>query len=317
MGKNKLPSYESLKASISLYELLKFYGQHQSLEEIGGTGDRWRGRCPFHHGDNPQSFRIMGDRWKCYSCRRYGTAIDIVFRFDNTIDNKSFPAGIRRLDEIRKDLNLDVKQDKPRGKKKSINDAKSWRPKKLPWTRSCNKFLARERGLTPETCQHFGLRMTIAQTGILSRRIIIPIHDAQGKQISWAARKTISDQEGPKYLMPEGFPAWMHLYNMDRAIRIDERVDIVVVEGYFDVYRVHQAGYPHVVSPFGSYMTSQQADLLHRYAKSVILMYDGDPAGQRAAESAAKELFVKTYTVDLPEGSDPGGMSEEEILHYL
>jgi DNA primase len=109
----------------------------------------------------------------------------------------------------------------------------------------------------------------------------------------------------PKYRFPPRFRKSLVLFNLHRAAAHGESV--VVVEGFFDCIRVHQAGLPCVVALMGCSLSVRQAELLQRHFREVILLLDGDKPGRNAGAMMAKRLVSKLSTrlVEAPDGSQP------------
>jgi DNA primase len=141
-------------------------------------------------------------------------------------------------------------------------------------------------------------------------RLIFPILDASGHTVGFGGRLLGAGE--PKYLNSaesEVFSKGRLLYNLSNArsaIRREER--IILVEGYFDVVRLVEAGVEAVVAPMGTALTDTQADLVSKYAKAVFLLYDSDGPGQRASFRAGDALLTRGMSVrvvTLMEGEDP------------
>ncbi len=160
-------------------------------------------------------------------------------------------------------------------------------------------------------------------------RLTFPVRDSEGRLIAFGGR-ILGDGE-PKYLnSPESvlFHKRSTLFCLDRARRaIADDVEAVVVEGYFDCFSLHLVGIINVVATLGTALTSDHARLLRRRLGAdgrVVLCYDADSAGRRAAATGAKVLLeagVAVAVVGLPPGTDPddvvrsqGGDAMREIL---
>ncbi len=152
----------------------------------------------------------------------------------------------------------------------------------------------------------------------LRHRLIFPIFDAIGRPIAFGGRK-IREEDEPKYLnSPETklFNKSATLYGLHLAKKpiIDSKT-AVIVEGYTDVIACHQGGARNVVATLGTALTSEHVRELRRYAEKVVLIFDADEAGQKAADRAV-ELFL-TGDLDvaiavLPDGLDPADMMSQE-----
>ncbi|MEK4340254.1 DNA primase [Brevibacillus sp. FSL L8-0710] len=142
-------------------------------------------------------------------------------------------------------------------------------------------------------------------------RVIFPIHDAQGKVIAFGGRAL--DPSAPaKYLnSPESplFSKSTTLFNLHRARPyIRKRKQALLFEGYVDVISVWQAGFPQGIATLGTALTEQQARMIRRNAESVVLLFDGDAAGQEATAKAInilQEAGVVVRIAPLPPGTDP------------
>ena len=147
-------------------------------------------------------------------------------------------------------------------------------------------------------------------------RLIIPIHDLQGRVIGFGGR-SLGDEQ-PKYLnSPETelFDKGKTLFGLDQArAAIAKKDRAVVVEGYFDVIALHAAGITNVVASLGTALNAAQVRMLLRYSESkqVVLNFDADAAGNKAAERAIGEVAELAYqgevqlrVLNLPTGKDP------------
>jgi len=151
-------------------------------------------------------------------------------------------------------------------------------------------------------------------------RLTFPVRDSEGRLIAFGGR-ILGDGE-PKYLnSPESplFHKRSTLFCLDRARRaIADESEAVVVEGYFDCFSLHLVGITHVVATLGTALTADHARLLRRRVGAdgrVVLCYDADTAGRRAAATAAGVLLeagVAVAVVGLPPGTDPDDVVRAE-----
>ncbi|GAB4198136.1 MAG: hypothetical protein Kow00105_12110 [Phycisphaeraceae bacterium] len=148
----------------------------------------------------------------------------------------------------------------------------------------------------------------------MRHRLIFPIFDAIGRPIAFGGRK-LREEDEPKYLnSPETrlFNKSATLYGLHLAKKpiIDSKT-AVIVEGYTDVIACHQAGARNVVATLGTALTSEHVTELRRYAEKVVLIFDADEAGQKAADRAV-ELFLTgdldVFISVLPDGLDPADL---------
>jgi DNA primase len=167
-----------------------------------------------------------------------------------------------------------------------------------------------QRGISPATARLFGVGM-YRGTGFLAGRCVIPIRDEKSQLVAYAGRAV--NGEEPKYRFPAGFRKSQVLFNLDRALQTGGR-NLIVVEGFFDALKVHQAGHP-VVALMGTSFSQRQSELLLSHFASVTLMLDGDEPGRRAAEFIVQLLIAKLpiNKVELPNHLQPDQLSAERI----
>jgi DNA primase len=188
-------------------------------------------------------------------------------------------------------------------------------------------YLVEEKNFPVELVEQAGLVLPRKnESGYYDRfrdRLMIPIHDSQGRIVGFGSR-TLTNEE-PKYLnSPETelFNKGQILFGLDKArksIVQDDRA--IVVEGYFDVIALHAAGITTGVASMGTALTSAQIRHLLRYteSKQIILNFDADKAGQKAAERAISEVEelayrgeVKLRVLNLPNGKDADDFLKEQ-----
>ncbi|MEM9884152.1 MAG: toprim domain-containing protein [Planctomycetota bacterium] len=149
----------------------------------------------------------------------------------------------------------------------------------------------------------------------LRHRLVFPIFDAIGRPLAFGGRK-LRDEDEPKYLnSPETvvFNKSKTLYGLHAAKKpIIDTKTAVIVEGYTDVIACHQAGAANVVAALGTALTAEHVRELRRYCEQVVLVMDGDAAGQKAADRAI-EVFL-TGNLDVSIAVLPGGQDPDELL---
>ncbi|MAB54570.1 MAG: DNA primase [Synechococcus sp. CPC35] len=182
------------------------------------------------------------------------------------------------------------------------------------------KHLQQVEGLSPEILEAAGLVVPRkGGNGFYDRfrhRVIVPIHDRQGRVIGFGGRSL--DGSDPKYLNSpetEVFEKGKHLFGLDKATNPIRKADrAVVVEGYFDVIAMHAAGITNAVAALGTALSNQQITQLCRISdsKRIILNFDADGAGVRAANRAIGEVEqlalqgqLELRVLHLPSGKDP------------
>jgi DNA primase len=186
-------------------------------------------------------------------------------------------------------------------------------------------YLTNERGLTLETIIDFGLGYFTGDKGLMVGRVVIPIHNAKGELVAYAGRwpgKPPNEETG-KYRLPPNFKKMQELFNIDRAIKESPDKLLVIVEGFFDVIKLHQNGWRKAVAIMGSTMSEAQEELLRQHTTSesrVVVMLDEDDAGQAGRESIAVRLskfcFVKVHEFEKL-GMQPEHLSAEELQQIL
>jgi DNA primase len=141
-------------------------------------------------------------------------------------------------------------------------------------------------------------------------RIMFPVLNVDGNPIAFGAR--ILGQGEPKYLNSPETPAYIkgeHLYGLFQSKDdIRKKKYSILVEGYLDLIALYQFGVTNCVASLGTAFTEQQAKLLGRFAKKVVVNYDGDKAGVKAARRAIEILLAEDFEIKilvLPEGKDP------------
>ena len=167
-----------------------------------------------------------------------------------------------------------------------------------------------KRGITEATANHFGIGFFPGK-GCMQDRIVIPIHNEEGVLVAYAGRTL--GKSGAKYKFPGLFRKSLVLFNLHRAVMHGKTV--IVVEGFFDCFKVHQAGLPCVVALMGSSLSRYQEMLLQRHFPEVVLLLDGDKAGRIAGLGIASRLVstLSTRIVEVPEGSQPDQLGADQI----
>lgn len=167
-----------------------------------------------------------------------------------------------------------------------------------------------ERRISPETAEHFGIGF-FAGRGSMQGRIVVPIHGEDGRLVAYAGR-SLGPTE-PRYRFPPQFRKSLVLFNLHRAMLHGKTV--VVVEGFFDCFNVHQAGLPCVVALMGCTLSQHQEHLLHQHFQEVILLLDGDKAGRTAGTAIAARLCsnISTRLVEITAGSQPDQLGADQI----
>lgn len=152
-------------------------------------------------------------------------------------------------------------------------------------------------------------------------RVMFPIRSVSGRPIGFGGRALRTDGKLAKYInSPEGeiYHKSETLFGLSLAKRAIAQQDrCFLVEGYLDVIQLHQQGLENVVASSGTSLTTEQTRLIGRFTKNVVLLYDGDSAGIKAAERGADLLLAEGINVSivlLPEGQDPDDFAKAHTL---
>lgn len=291
-----------------------------SYVKLKRSGSGYVGLCPFHNEKTP-SFSVNPARqmYKCFGCGVGGNVITFVMEYENY----SFPEAMQHLAEQagislpEKEMTAEQKrQESLRTILLEINTKAAryyYARLKSPQGKTGFDYL-KERGLSDETILHFGLGYAgqggdelyrylrqqgyndsvLKESGLFKieergcydkfwNRVMFPIMDISNHVIGFGGR--VMGDAKPKYLnSPETklFDKSRNLFGLNYA-RQGNRKNLILCEGYMDVIALHQAGFTNAVASLGTAFTEQQASLLKRYTDEVLLTYDSDGAGRKAA----------------------------------
>ncbi len=172
----------------------------------------------------------------------------------------------------------------------------------------------KKRGADQAQLERSGLVVKKDAGGFYDRfrgRLIFPVMDAQGRAVAFGGRTLQQDGE-PKYLNSPETAAYVkgrHLYGLNVSREeIRRRKFVILVEGYLDLIVPYQFGIKNMVASLGTALTGEQAKLLGRFARQVVINYDGDKAGLKAARRATETLLAENFEVKvlvLPDNTDP------------
>jgi DNA primase len=174
--------------------------------------------------------------------------------------------------------------------------------------------LLKEKGADEKTIEASGLvSVNEEKKRVYDRfrgRIMFPVLNVDGNPVAFGAR--ILAQGEPKYLNSPETPAYVkgeHLYGLFQSKdEIRKKKYVILVEGYLDLIALYQFGVTNCVASLGTAFTEQQSRLLGRFAKKVVVNYDGDKAGVKAARRAIETLLAEDFEIKvlvLPNGQDP------------
>ena len=185
--------------------------------------------------------------------------------------------------------------------------------------------------IKPETMHAAGLVVARDSGGYYDRfrgRVIFPISSHVGKIIGFGGRRLSDRNDTPKYINSPETKVYQKsrvLYGLLQGKQSIRKADeVILVEGYTDVLAIHQAGIENAVACCGTALTPEQVKLLGRFAKRIVLVYDGDTAGIQATERTLNTVFMQGSTasvVSMPADRDPDefirNSGPDEFLEYL
>jgi DNA primase len=324
-------------------DIVRVISEHVSLRKMGTS---WKGLCPFHQEKTP-SFNVRSEPpiFHCFGCGTGGDVFKFLMLFERVSFPEAVEALARRHGVAVPESRYEVAPDrKEREELLAVMEAAAQHFERTLWTASGAK--AREyllgRGFKKETLEKIragaardswedlqgalrgkfspGVLLTAGlvldrqdKSGQYDRfrnRAVFPILSESGKVVAFGARSL--DGSEPKYLNSPETPAYQKsrtLYGLSWAKeKIRQEGVIVLMEGYLDVARAHEAGITEAVATCGTALTASHARLVHRFSERVILSFDQDEAGQKAARKSFDVLIeegLRVQVVELPAGEDP------------
>jgi len=314
--------------------------------QLKRSGRNWFGRCPFHDEKTP-SFSVSSDKqiYHCFGCGAGGNVINFIMEHER-LDFLSSVKLLASRANIQ--IQVDEQEPRKKDDRASIYNMHEIAcrifQKQLDESsgKAAKEYLLK-RGLTEETLKTFrvgfapdrwdtvtleimklglsqdvlsrsGLLMTKDKGGYYDRfrnRIMFPIVDINGKVQAFGGR-IFGEAEGAKYMNSPETPIYHKgrtLYGLNQSRdQIRSSRTAILVEGYMDLIRLYQEGFENVVAGTGTAFTAEQASLVKRFADKVYVCYDGDSAGQKAAQKAGMVLLDKgldVRVIHLDQTEDP------------
>lgn len=332
------PVLDEIKHRVDMAALVS---EHLSLKR---SGRGFVGLCPFHEEKTP-SFYVNPERgsFHCFGCNAGGNAFTFLMR----MTGQTFPEVVRELGEK---VGVEIPESRAARGQDQLAEVNRLASELFQVIlheskrgERARKYLE-DRGLSLETIRRFGLGFApgdgwveklrgrdvsvndLKRLGLLSEgrsgpyplfrdRLIFPIHDLSGRVIAFGGR-AIGETKGPKYLNSPESPLYRkghHLYGMDLARdEARSRDQVVLTEGYMDAIALAQAGMTNAVAVLGTALTADQLRLARRFASEIVVCFDGDEAGRRAALRAfplcVDEVDLWPKAVFLPPGEDPDSL---------
>ena len=318
-------------------------GQYVSLKRSGAN---LFGLCPFH-GEKTASFSVAPDKgiYYCFGCHKGGNAVNFMMEIEGLSypdavrnlakrvglevpDDEQYQSKYRqqeRLWALHKEAArfFHAKLNAPEGaaalqyalgrgmpKSTIINFGIGYAPD--TWSSLVDHL--RSKGYTDQELRDSGLVTISKKNGNLfdrfRDRLMFPIIDVRGNVIGFGGRIMKKDDNAAKYLnSPETliFNKRKNLFGLNVAKKTKHPY-MILVEGYMDAIALHQYGFDCAVASLGTSLTEEHAVLLSRYTENVVLIYDGDEAGQRAAQRAIPMLEkagLSIKVLQLKDAKDP------------
>ncbi|HPP29659.1 MAG TPA: DNA primase, partial [bacterium] len=343
MGKWTFSSTQ-LEEIISKIDIVEVISEYLKLKK---TGRNFKALCPFHQEKTP-SFIVNPEKqiFHCFGCGEGGN----VIRFLMKMDNISFPKAVALAAKkagvkiTLSESNDDVKEDKIfkanefasecykeilfssqgnramdylTGRNLTEKDIKNFHLGFAPGVKNYLVKKILEKKLDKEPFINAGLINRDGEADTFRNRIIFPIFDIQGRITGFGGR-AMDDEQQPKYLNTgenEVFSKGKLLYGIYQAkTSIKENQFVFLVEGYFDVIKLHINGITNTVAPMGTALTDEHLRFLKRFTEKILLAFDSDEAGINASlrnlESILKMGF-ETKVCLLPVNFDPDRFIDE------
>ncbi|MGI6274391.1 MAG: DNA primase [Acutalibacteraceae bacterium] len=320
-----------------------------SYVNLKRRGKNMVGLCPFHNEKSP-SFNVYTENgsFYCFGCGAGGDVITFIRKIENLDYIEAVKLLAQRAGLQVPEQGVDDSMSRLRQRVLEINreSARFFHASLLkPEGRPGLDYFARRR-LPMHMIRHFGLgwapesrfalvnhlrakgysesEMIQANVAVQTRsgramdrfhaRVMFPIIDLRGNVVAFGGR--ILTDEKPKYINTSDTPVYHKssgLFAMNFAKNALDNGRLILAEGYMDVISLHKAGFENAIASLGTSLTAEQARVMARYAKEVVICYDSDEAGQKAAQRAIPilrdaGLLVRVMTV-------PGNKDPDEFIN--
>jgi len=318
-------------------------GQYVTLKR---SGSNLFGLCPFH-GEKTASFSVAPDKgiYYCFGCHKGGSVINFQMEIEGLSYPDAVRALAKRAGlEVPEDEQYQSRYRQQERLWALHKEAARFFHSQLyapagaealnyALGRGMNKYILttfgvgfapdtwdslckamRAKGYTDEELKESGLVTVSQKNGNLfdrfRGRLMFPIIDVRGNVIGFGGRIIRNDKDTAKYLnSPETliFNKRKNLFGLNLAKKT-KMPYMILVEGNIDVVALHQYGFDNAVASLGTSLTEEQATLLARYTEQVVLIYDGDAAGQRATQRAIpilEKAGISVKVLQLRDAKDP------------
>jgi DNA primase len=300
-----------VKEDASFEQILDSYGV-----KTRGAGSKRMALCPFHPDTKPScSIHLERKVFYCFGCGATGSVLDFVAKIEN-VSIREAAERIDHLCRIRREEAVPQRREGTRDGRDQDLSVRPLRPLRFRLTLDPSHPYLAGRQISPEVAATFGLGY--CSHGTMKGRICIPIHDQRGVLVAYAGRWPGDDvpESIPKYDLPRGFQKRRVLFGLHRVAGAEH---LVLVEGYWSVFRLHALGISAVALMGRTLFPQQEALLLQSGIRMLTLLLDGDGPGRAATEQLlpqlAKRFFVRA--VSLPDGAEPDTVPEQFLLEAL
>lgn len=326
-------------------DIVAVISEYVSLKK---SGKDLKGLCPFHQEKTPSFYVVPSKQfYHCFGCGKGGNVVNFIMEYERL----EYPEALRHLAQ-KAGIEIPVTFGSGSDNEQifaAIDFAEKFYQNHLLQSKGNKTALdyLSSRGIEQKTIRGFGIGLApdswdgliktaarenisagilekaglaVRKEGLYDRfrnRIIIPIRNMSGKTVAFGGR-AMPGTEGAKYInSPETviYNKSRILYGFDIAKNAArDKNEVVVVEGYFDLISLFMTGITNIVAVSGTGFTAEQASLLSRFCERVILMYDSDSAGIKAAFRACGVLYnagLEPRMIRLPKGYDPDGYVRE------
>ncbi len=338
-------SREVIDEIIARNDIESLIGNYVALKRAGSN---LKGLCPFHSEKTPSFTVYPAESsFYCFGCGVGGNAITFIRQaehldYPDAVEFLAKRAGITVVRDDDKYYETS-KIDKAKLYKMNIDAAKFFHKslfENTPKAKEALTYFTEKRGLSIATIKHFGLgfapdnfdsmikymtargytkdELVVAYLAGKSEkgyyydsfrnRVMFPIIDVSGNVIAFGGR--VMDDSKPKYKNTMDTPVFKksrNLFALNFAKGAASEY-LILCEGYMDVIALHASGFINAVATLGTAITTEQARILSRYTKKVIISYDADEAGQKAAQKAMKllgEVGLDVGVIKIPGAKDP------------
>jgi len=336
-----------LKANADIVSVL------QTFVPLRQRGKSWLGICPFHDDRSPSMYVTpsMGI-FKCFACGAGGDVFKFVMDHEKIDFNSAVEMVAQESGFSLPTLKAENKAEmEDRAIVLALNElAHEYFCEQIKHAKTAQDYIAR-RGVSAEICERFGIGyapdnwdslVSLAASrgfspkqcvlaglanekdagGVVDKfrgRLMISIQSLTNKIVGFGGRIMVDGTNAPKYMNSPETPLYHKsdiLFGLNHARQsIEKSGEVIVVEGYFDLISLYQAGIQNVVAVSGTALTEQHARLLARYAKRIFLVFDGDGPGRKAARKSLETLMpmgMEIRILVLPDEDDPDELVREK-----